>query len=168
MKNLSLLMTVIMAVLMAATPLFAAETMEPGGYPEVPAQSALTADLLYGLTVYNEEGKKIGVIGSVNVNDASGIVNYVNITGTDVNGAEKSYPVPPEALKIDTDHGKATLRFAEDKLENVPTKMGMSDEEYRLRIDQHYGVAPAWQENKGGSGYMMNKEVNPNKDTNEY
>ena len=167
MKKLTLFLMAIVAVLLTATPLFAAEAENTGGYPEMPGQSDFTGDLLYGLTVYSQAGQKIGVIRNVNVGKESGIVNYVDIVGTNAKGEEKSYPVPPEALNIDVEHGKATLLFAEDKLENLPPLMGKT-EDYRVMLDEHYGISPNWDEKTGKAGTMMNKKAAPTQEKSEY
>jgi len=92
------------------------------------------------------------------VNSKTGEINYV-ILDENVKGggtpAEK-YAVPLAALKILPGQATAQLTVSEDKLETTPAKeVGMTDEEYKARIEEHYGVGPAWHEGTGEHGKMM-------------
>lgn len=120
------------------------------------SSSAYTEDELVDLVVIDQEGSKIGTIKSVSKNDETGEINFVTLAeGGFLGMGRNEHAVPLEALNIRSEEGEATLLVSRDKLLSSPApEVGLTDEEFRGVINQHYGIGPAWEENKGESEMM--------------
>jgi len=166
MKRLNILLTAFLAVMLSIGTAFAAggmkdsNTSSTGAVPNV----SYSKDQLKGLSVFDNNGREIGRIKDVSINDDSGRVNFVTVAKGGVMGiGEKEHAVPLEALRINTDNRTATFIASADKLDNAPKQtMGQSDEEFRTTIQKYYGVAPAWEEGSGQPGKKnMDTDTSP-------
>jgi sporulation protein YlmC with PRC-barrel domain len=114
---------------------------------------------LIGLFVNDRDGKHVGVIRDVRVNAANGEVNYVVVGKSLLGIGETEYAVPLEGLKIERADRTAILTVPVNKLLTVPSIVaGESDEEYKVLLQEHYGIAPEFGEGNGGPGKMMHEE----------
>ncbi len=160
MMKLTALLSALLAVLLLAGPSFAAGTMSDGHTTQMTTNNNIaTRNALIGLDVVNGADESIGVIKNVNVNPKTGKLNYVILdekVGPGMPG--KSHAVPLAVLKILPDEGTARLTVSQNVLETTPAKqVGMTDEQYTTRIEEHYGVAPTWN-NQGKTHKMMQHE----------
>jgi sporulation protein YlmC with PRC-barrel domain len=146
MKNLIMALIAILAITLFSGQSLADESMLKS--------SSYTADQLIGLNVNNQEGKHVGKIRDVNLNAESGEINYI-ILGTSMLGiGEDNFAVPLEALEIQNDEGSTsvTLIVSELKLMTAPSiAAGESNEEFRVRLQNYYCVAPDFGEDFAGS-----------------
>ena len=165
MNKLSVFLSAILAVALVAGPSLATEnvttkTSDPA------ASTTYTENELLGMSVVNQNDEAIGKIKDVNVDTKSGKINFVIVEKGGILGlGGDEHALPLAALKIRSDEGKATLLVNEDKLAAAPEKAaGMSDEEFRGRIEEYYGVAPAWEKPTYESkGMIERREDSPAK-----
>ena len=137
MKNLIILMISILAIALFSGQSLADETKLES--------SAYTADQLIGLNVDNLEGKHVGIIRDVNLNSATGEINYVILGKSLLGIGEDKFAVPLEALKISNDEGATdvTLVVSEVKVISAPNfETAMSDEEFKDLLLNHYCAVP--------------------------
>ena len=107
---------------------------------------------LKGMEVVSQTGDKLGKIESVNTDPRSGDVRFVTISKGSVLGmGGKDVAIPKEAFRVDQSNDKVLLTVSKDKLQNVPRQANMSDDEFQRNLEQHYGIAPTWNE---GSKHM--------------
>lgn len=162
MNKLIMLLTAILAVGLLAGPSYGGTTMNGSMMSgekssTMEKTNLLAGDQLLGLNVVTQTNEVIGKIVSVNTDEKSGDVNFVivGINGTLGTGEER-HAIPLEDLTINKDLGTATLLVSRDKLESAPAeKEGMTADEFKGYIQEHYGVAPAWEEHEG----MMHEKM---------
>lgn len=128
-------------------------------------RSNITADELRGMTVLDQSGKDIGKISDVMVDNDTGQVSFVILAKGGVIGIGASkHAVPIRALNVNADKKQATLNVDESLLANAPTQpASMSNKDFELQLEQHYGIAPAWkpEQHEGASAPEMQEEANP-------
>jgi sporulation protein YlmC with PRC-barrel domain len=177
MNKLSALVTALLAVVLLAGPSSAGDTMKGEKYSGTMENRGnmmegrdYTADQLRGLAVYDLKGEYIGNIEDVNLNAETGKINYVILAKGSLLGlGEDKHAVPLAALNIEVDKDRATLLVAEDKLETAPTKAaGMSDDKFLGLIQEHYGIAPAFEKDMGGSERMMKEQKKVHRENRGY
>jgi sporulation protein YlmC with PRC-barrel domain len=145
MKKLIMLLMAVLAVALFTGPSLAGETMMES--------SAYTTEQLIGLNVDNLEGKHVGKIRDVNLNSETGEINFVILGKSLLGIGEEKFAVPLEALKIQNDEGSVnvTLIVSEIRLLTAPSiAAGESDEEFRVRLQNYYCVAPEFGEGIDG------------------
>lgn len=107
-----------------------------------------SARQLLGQTVITRGGEDIGEIDDLKVNPLTGRIDYVVVEKEGAMGVgELAFvPVPVGALVLTGDD--ARLVVDKSKLENVPSPGALSDRAYREGLNAHYGIAPAWEEER--------------------
>jgi sporulation protein YlmC with PRC-barrel domain len=146
MKNLIMALIAILAVALFSGQSFADEIlMESNTY---------TTDQLIGLNVNNQEGKHVGKIRDVNLNSETGEINYVILGKSMLGIGEDRFAVPLEVIDIQNNQGSvsATLIVSEIRMLTAPRiAVGESNEEFRVRLQNYYCVAPDLGEDVDGS-----------------
>ncbi|MEN8232822.1 MAG: PRC-barrel domain-containing protein [Thermodesulfobacteriota bacterium] len=107
--------------------------------------SAYLAEQLIGLNVDNLEGKHVGIIRDVNLNSATGEINYVILGKSLLGIGEDKFAVPLEALKISNDKGATDVKLvvSEIKVISAPNfETAESDEEFKDLLLNHYCAVP--------------------------
>ncbi len=139
-------MTIVSALTMLAlaSPIYAAgEQKEKKEWQNGAAQS-MSAEEMQGMQVVSQEGEKIGEISKAHAGQQSGNVQFVTISKSDAD--RENIAVPLEALQFDRESGHAKLKVAESKLDNAPQQADKSTQVFLFELEEHYGVAPGWQE----------------------
>jgi sporulation protein YlmC with PRC-barrel domain len=150
------------AALAFAIPLYAAD--EPGLKSDSQPQAGvtqqqpdqmesgqmMTAEKLKGMEVVSQKGEGIGEIEEVMIDQQSGEVKFVIISIGGILGmGGEEVAAPLSAFQISDEQARLTVD--QSKLENVPQqKAEVTDSDYLLDLETHYGVAPAWE--KGDRG----------------
>jgi len=131
--------------------------------PQAQASSNISADELKGMKVVNQDGKDIGKIKEVRVDQDTGAVNFVILAKTKMMGlSESDYAVPIRAITVSPDQKQATLNVDESLLASAPKQAtNISDKDFELQLEQHYGIAPAWKSDQGTSAPQMENEAAP-------
>lgn len=127
------------------------------------ANSNISADELKGMKVVNQDGKDIGKIKEVRVDQDTGAVNFVILSQAKMMGLSASnYAVPIRAITVSPDQSQATLNVDESLLASAPKQAtNISDKDFELQLEQHYGIAPAWKSDQGTSVPQMENEAAP-------
>src|SRR5215472_7031188 len=108
----------------------------------------ISADKVTGTSVYNPQGESLGSIYDVMINKVSGQVAYAVMSFGGFLGMGESYhPLPWRALSYDTRQGGYVVDLDRRRLEGAPSYTSSSlpnwsDQTYRQRIDEYYGVPP--------------------------
>ncbi len=160
--RINLLFLVVIASMFFAALAFTEEMQEVGEMEEISAEETsmettdpqftmagidIPAEDLLGMKVVNNAGEDIGKIKEAKADQSSGRVNFVIIAKKGVMGLIGSqYAVPIKALTVSPDAKQATLNVDESLLASAPKKAReMSDVAFQLQLEQHYGIAPAWE-----------------------
>ena len=180
-----LLCIVAVATLAMASPLFAAGDYSSGtsgtsGTPGMSGTSSASGmsdtnsmtqstsqiqspEKLKGMEVVSQTGEKLGKIENVNTDTQTGDIRFVTISKGGVLGiGGNEIAIPKEAFRVDQTQDQVTLTVNEDKLENVPKQSDMSDDEFQRNLEQHYGVAPAWNEGSKTMGTEPSESMDQN------
>lgn len=106
----------------------------------------MSADSLIGKNVVKRDGAGVGQIKDLMMDSHTGRINYiVLLKGGIIGVGGDQYAVPFQALQFDADMNRVTLTIDENKLANAPKQeAGMSDTEFNLKINEYYGISPAW------------------------
>ena len=146
MKKLAITFVSALTMLVLASPLYAAgeqkvktESQQQTG----PAQS-ISAKEFQGIQVVSQKGEKIGKITKSHSDEQSGQVQFVTVAKGDA--GRENVAVPLEALQFDQESRQATLKVEKSKLDNAPKQADKSTQVFLFELEEHYGVAPAWQE----------------------
>ena len=108
---------------------------------------------LKGMEVVSQTGDKLGKIESVKTDPRSGDVRFVTISkGSFLGMGGKDIAIPREAFRVDQSNEQVLLTVNQDKLEDVPRQANMSDDEFQRNLEQHYGIAPVWNEGSKQKG----------------
>ncbi|MGB3223773.1 MAG: PRC-barrel domain-containing protein [Desulforhopalus sp.] len=145
MKKLAKTFISALTVLAMASPLYAVgeQKVKTEAQPESTATQSISAGEFQGMQVVSQEGDKIGEISKAHSDQQSGQVQFVIISKSD---AERDHvAVPLEALRFDEEKKQATLMVDESKLANAPKQEDKSTQVFVFELEEHYGVAPAWQ-----------------------
>ena len=113
--------------------------------------SDISSQNLMGMKVVNNAGEDIGEISEVKAHESSDQVNFVIIAKKGVLGLGGSqYAVPIRAITVSPDAKQATLNVDESLLASAPQQgPEMSADAFQLQLEQHYGIAPAWEAEQG-------------------
>ena len=161
MKKRTISLVAIMASLALTSPVFATgnyqKTTNMSHNQELKAgQTPLSADRLLGMTIESRDGKNIGEIQDIKIDPSNGRIDYVTVQvgGVLGLGGKDGVAVPIEAFRFAND--KAKLTVDESKLKNAPNRANMSDEDFRRDLQSHYGISPAWRDNRSNPSSDMN------------
>lgn len=171
MKKLLMTAIALMAMVALGSPLYAAGGQEKASGQKQQAGSMeqqagsmqiQSARELMGMGITSQGGEKVGSIQDIKLDTETGRVKYVTISKGGVLGVggERGIPVPLEAFSF-TDKG-ATLTVDTGKLDTAPQPSGMADENFQQKLESHYGVSPAWQQ-ESSPQKGMEKESEPQK-----
>ena len=106
----------------------------------------IAADKVQGTAVYNRMGERLGTVHNVMIDKYTGQVAYAVMSFGGFLGMGESYhPLPWRVLTYDTRQGGYVVDLDRSRLEGAPsyTTSNMpswSDQSYRRRIDEYYGV----------------------------
>lgn len=115
-----------------------------------------SADQLKGLKVINQKGEEIGKIEKVNTDPQTGQVNFVTLSRGGVLGmGEEQIAVPVEAFRFEIGQQQALLTVDQSKLDSVPQQANMDDKSFERKLESHYGVSPAWEDQQPGQDTHM-------------
>jgi hypothetical protein len=108
----------------------------------------ISADKVEGTAVYNRMSERLGTVHTVMIDKYTGQVAYAVMSFGGFLGIGESYhPLPWKVLTYDTRQGGYVVDLDRSRLEAAPSyttsKMpNWSDQSYRRRIDEYYGVPP--------------------------
>lgn len=107
----------------------------------------MSTDNLIGKNVVNRAGAGVGQIKDLMMDSQNGRINYIVLLKGGIMGVGgNQYAVPFQVLKFDADMNRVTLTIDENMLANVPKQeSGMSDVEFNRKINEYYGISPAWE-----------------------
>jgi hypothetical protein len=109
----------------------------------------ISADKVEGTAVYNRMGERLGTVHTVMIDKYTGQVAYAVMSFGGFLGIGESYhPLPWKVLTYDTRQGGYVVDIDRSRLEGAPsyttsTMPNWSDQSYRRRIDEYYGVSPS-------------------------
>ena len=112
------------------------------------ADRLIAADQVEGTAVYNRMGERLGTVHNVMIDKYTGQVAYAVMSfGGFLGIGENYHPLPWRVLTYDTRQGGYVVDLDRGRLEGAPsyTSSSMpnwSDQSYRRRIDEYYGVPP--------------------------
>ncbi len=171
MKRLLSTCIAVMAMLVLASPLFAAgdySTNSKHGTGTMSGTDHATGNQpivspaeLKGMKVLSQKGDNIGEIDKVTTDPQSGQIKFVTVNKGGVLGmGGEDVAVPREAFRIDQSKQQVRLTVNDSKLENVPQQANMSDEEFQQNLERHYGVAPSFKGNSQKMGTEPSGSMN--------
>ena len=108
----------------------------------------ISADKVEGTAVYNHMGERLGTVHTVMIDKYTGQVAYAVMSFGGFLGIGESYhPLPWKVLTYDTRQGGYVVDLDRSRLEAAPSYTisdmpNWSDQSYRRRIDEYYGVPP--------------------------
>jgi hypothetical protein len=108
----------------------------------------ISADKVEGTAVYNRMGDRLGTVHTVMIDKYTGQVAYAVMSfGGFLSIGESYHPLPWKVLTYDTRQGGYVVDLDRSRLEAAPryTTSDMpnwSDQGYRRRTDEYYGVPP--------------------------
>ena len=108
----------------------------------------ISADKVEGTAVYNRMGERLGTVHTVMIDKYTGQVAYAVMSFGGFLGIGESYhPLPWKVLTYDTRQGGYVVDLDRSRLEAAPSYTtsdmpNWSDQSYRRRIDEYYGVPP--------------------------
>ena len=109
----------------------------------------ISSEKVEGTAVYDRTGQNLGSIHHVMIDKYTGQVAYAVMSFGGFLGIGESYhPLPWKVLTYDTRQGGYVVDLDRSRLESAPsyTTSSMpkwSDQSYRRRIDEYYGVPPS-------------------------
>ena len=160
MKKMTVSLITIMTSLVLSAPVYAATDETAATNQDRMSQSdrSLTrsADELIGMTIVSRNGEDLGKIQDIKIDTNSGRISHVTVKkgGFLGVGGVKDIAAPIEAFSFSENN--ATLMVDESKLDSAPQQANMADEEFQRGLESHYGIAPAWQEERGESPSNFN------------
>lgn len=166
MKKINMLFLIVMASMFFAALAFAADmdqsSTSDAGMNNMQSQehmgsSNITADELKGMAVIDQNGKDIGEIKDVKADQDTGRVDFVILAKGGMMGiGETKCAVPIRALNINLDKKQATLNVDQSLLASAPKQApDVSNKDFELQLEQHYGIAPAWKSDQNTSEPQM-------------
>ncbi|MDD4254887.1 MAG: PRC-barrel domain-containing protein [Methanofollis sp.] len=108
-------------------------------------------DRILGSSVKNATGDHLGVIHSLMIDTASGLVTFGVLSSGGIMGiGEKLYPVPWQALSREAKEDEFTLKIKKETLETAPSfdkgHWPKSDDlAWFERVYHFYGIEPVWE-----------------------
>ncbi len=127
-----------------ASPLYAAGEQKEKKERQSSAAQSMSAEEMQGMQVVSQEGEKIGEIKKAHADQQSGNVQFVTVSQGDAD--RENVAVPLEALQFDKENGRAELKVDKNKLDNAPKQAEKPTQIFLFELEEHYGVAPGWQE----------------------
>jgi hypothetical protein len=111
-------------------------------------RSALVAsDRIEGTPVFGADGKRIGKIERLMIEERTGKVDYAVLSfGGFLGIGAHHYPIPWSLLTYNKELGGYQVSLAKEQLKNAP-KLGpdeMLDQSGRQAVDDHWGVTYPW------------------------
>jgi hypothetical protein len=106
----------------------------------------IAADKVEGTAVYNRMGERLGTVHNVMIDKYTGQVAYAVMSFGGFLGMGESYhPLPWRVLTYDTRQGGYVVDLDRSRLAGAPSYKtsnmpSWSDQSYRRRIDEYYGV----------------------------
>jgi sporulation protein YlmC with PRC-barrel domain len=116
-----------------------------------PSGRLISAKQVQGATVFNTGLEKLGVIGDVMIDKASGRIAYAVLAyGGFLGIGDRFYPLPWEKLRYDTEMGGYIVDVGQDVLEGAPSysdeaPASWQDDVWGRGIYTYYGVHPFWE-----------------------
>jgi hypothetical protein len=108
----------------------------------------IASDKVEGTAVYNRQDGRLGTVYNLMIDKYTGQVSYAVMSFGGFLGIGESYhPLPWKVLTYDTRQGGYVIDFDRNRLEAAPsytssTLPDWSDQTYRRRINDYYGVPP--------------------------
>ncbi len=163
MKKSTISLIAIMATLSLSSPVFAASDYQKtsdvnqGRELNVSQSSSLSAEKLLGMTIESKKGEDIGEIQDLKFDPKNGRIDFVTVQvgGVLGIGGKDGVAVPLEAFRFADD--KAKLIVDQNKLNDVPNRANLSNEEFRRDLQSHYGISPAWEDKQSSSSSKIHK-----------
>jgi sporulation protein YlmC with PRC-barrel domain len=153
MKNITISLIAVMASLSLICSAFAAgeksadESAQDQQTYQLSQSQIPSADKLKGLKVINQNGEEIGKIEKVSTDSQTGQVNFVTLSRGGVLGMGKEQiAAPVEAFRFDMEQQQALLTVNQSKLDSAPKQANMDDKSFQRKLESHYGVSPAWED----------------------
>ena len=159
MKKVITIFFTFIAMLALVSPLYAAG--DYGMKLNSAGSANISAQQLEGMKVVSQSGDEIGKIKDANIDYQTGNVRFVTISKDEPSSMNQEFAVPYEALRLDRQNDRVTLTVNENKLDNVPRQAGMSDDEFQRKLESHYGVAPAWENESKEKDSMKTEPFKP-------
>jgi sporulation protein YlmC with PRC-barrel domain len=110
----------------------------------------LSASTLSGDKVHNAQGENLGKIEDFLLDMDTGRIAYavLSFDGA-LNGSDKLFAVPPEALRLDADNKCFVINVDKKTLENAPGFdkdhwPNFADRSFGTQIYSYYGRRPYW------------------------
>lgn len=127
---------------------------------QMQSSQSITADELEGMEVVSQQGEEIGEIQKITIDKQSGEVQFVTFSKGGILGmGAEEIAVPLSAFEIRND--QAILTVDQSKLENVPQQNAeVTDSDYLLDLETHYGVGPAWNRGEDLDNSPKNQKMN--------
>ncbi len=172
MKKRTLSLVAMMATLALTSPLYATGNnqsnttmMNQGQEMQVGQNHSLSAEKLVGMTIESKDGENIGEIQDLKIDTSTGRINYITVQvgGVLGIGGKDGVAVPLEAFRFADD--KAILTVDQSKLNDVPDRANMTEADFQRGLESHYGVSPAWRDNRIDASPQGSTGINPG-DTN--
>ena len=119
-----------------------------GGVATDETDRLIASDKVEGTAVYNRQGERLGTVYNLMIDKYTGQVAYAVMSFGGFLGIGEGYhPLPWRVLTYDTRQGGYVVDLDRSRLEGAPsytstTLPNWSDQSYRRRIDEYYGVPP--------------------------
>lgn len=164
MKKMTVSLVTIMTSLALSIPVYAAtESQETAATQQdqlLQSEKSLTrsADELIGMTIVSRNGEDLGEIQDIKIDIGTGKISHITVTkgGLLGVGGTKDIAVPLEAFSFSEDNVR--LMVDESKLDSAPQQADMADEDFQRGLESHYGISPAWQEDRRDNSSNINAE----------
>jgi sporulation protein YlmC with PRC-barrel domain len=145
---------VMRSVVTVALPAFAVEPgtdrSQVGQLDEKTTGASIRASQFIGMSVCNQEGKNIGKVNDLVLDDNSGRVRYAAVSyGGFLGLGDKLFAVPWQAFTCQREEGKddhyLVINATEEKIKAAPgfdqdRWPDFADRQFTQSLDQHYGV----------------------------
>ncbi|MGB3225608.1 MAG: PRC-barrel domain-containing protein [Desulforhopalus sp.] len=164
MKKMTVSLVTIMTSLALSIPVYAAtedqETAVTQQDQLLQSERSLirSADKLIGMTIVSRNGEDLGEIQDIKIDIGTGNISHITVTkgGLLGVGGTKDIAVPLEAFSFSEDNVR--LMVDESKLDSAPQQADMADEDFQRGLESHYGISPAWQEDRRDNSSNINVE----------
>jgi sporulation protein YlmC with PRC-barrel domain len=164
MKKMTVSLVVFMTSLALSAPVYAAtedqekSTTHQDQLSQSDRSLTQSADELIGMTIVSRNGEKLGEIQDIKIDMGTGKISHISIKrgGFLGVGGTKDIAVPLEAFSFSENN--ARLMVDESKLDSAPNQEDMADEDFRRGLESHYGISPAWEEDRIDNSSNINME----------
>jgi len=163
MKKITVSLLAVAATLVFSCPIFAADDYQQSGktgmMKSTQSGNLQSAQQVLGMTVVAKDGTDLGEIQDIKLDINSGRISYVTMSKGGMLGMMKeNIAVPIEAFRFSPESSQAMLTVDRTMLEDAPKQANMSDEEFNRKLQSHYGVSPAWQQQRPQEKSMQKME----------